>query len=107
MIEERGVLNVNISSFIGSLFSRSFKYRDRVAIMTDILKAVSDSPVGKKKTQIIQSANLNYTQANKYIKVLMVNGFIVFTDIETYKITSRGLRFLQTMEQQKILTRIL
>jgi len=100
-------LNINPVSFIGSFFLRAFKYRDRVAIMTDILKAVSDSPAGKKKTQIIQSANLNYTQANKYIKVLMINGFIVFTDMETYKITSKGLRFLQTVEQQKVITRLI
>jgi predicted transcriptional regulator len=100
------VYSINLSS-IASFFVRSFKYRDRITIMSDILKSVSNSPMGKKKTQIMQSANLNYTQANKYIKLLIINGFIVFTDMETYKITSKGLHFLQTAEQHKIRTRII
>lgn len=98
---------MNPLSFINALFSRSFKYRDRVTIISDILKSVSNSPTGKKKTQIMQSANLNYVQANRYIKLLVMNGFILITDMETYKITTKGLRFLQTIEQQKIRTRLM
>jgi len=101
------VYTINISSFISGFLARSFKYRDRTTIVTDILKSISNSPFGKKKTQIMQSANLNYTQANRYIKLLIMNGFILITDTETYKITTKGLRFLQTVEQQKIRTRLM
>ena len=108
LIEEEGkVYTINISSFISGFLARSFKYRDRTTIVTDILKSISNSPFGKKKTQIMQSANLNYTQANRYIKLLIMNGFILITDTETYKITTKGLRFLQTVEQQKIRTRLM
>ncbi len=92
-------------SLVNSFFAQ-FKYRDRITIMCDILKSVSDKPEGKKKTQIMQSAHLNYHQLNKYLKILIMNGFLILTDSETYKITDRGLSFLYNFESQKIRMRL-
>ena len=85
-----------------SIVSRTFKYRDRIAIIGDILKTVKHSREGRKKTQIMQSANLNYIQTKKYINYLMDRGFLVVTERETYVITREGTRFLQLVEVQRI-----
>lgn len=85
-----------------SQFSHAFKYRDRMTIMSDILKAVKDSRKGRRKTQIMQSANLNYIQTKKYLNYLLHHGFLVVTEKETYLITEKGSRFLGWIEVQKI-----
>lgn len=82
--------------------SHAFKYRDRVAIIGDILKTVKNSKEGRRKTQIMQSANLNYIQTKKYLNYLLSWGFLVVTERETYVITKEGSRFLQLVEVQRI-----
>lgn len=82
--------------------SPAFKYRDRVAIIGDILQTVKNSREGRRKTQIMQSANLNYIQMKKYLNYLLNCGFLVITERETYMITERGSRFLQLVEIQRI-----
>jgi predicted transcriptional regulator len=82
--------------------SHTFKYRDRVSIMSDILTAVKNSRKGRRKTQIMQSANLNYTQTKKYLDYLLTCGYIVVTEKETYAITNEGSLFLQLVDLQKI-----
>jgi len=79
---------------------RTFKYRDRIAIMSDILKSVRDSTKGRKQTQIMQSANLNYIQTKKYLNYLTNMGLIVYTERRTYLITEKGSKFLLLMEMQ-------
>ena len=85
-----------------SIVSHTFKYRDRIAIIGDILKTVKNSRGGRKKTQIMQSANLNYVQTKKYINYLIDCGFLVVTQREMYVITKEGTRFLQLVEVQRI-----
>ncbi len=80
----------------------SFKYRDRVAIIGDILRTVKETRSGRRKTQIMQSANLNYTQTMKYLGYLMGCGLITASDGETYIITSKGYEFLQLVEIQRL-----
>lgn len=80
---------------------RAFKYRDRLTIMSDILKSVKNSGEGRKKTQIMKSAHLNYVQTKKYLNYLNNCGFLVVTQRETYVITEKGSRFLQLVEIQK------
>ncbi len=82
--------------------SSVFKYRDRGTIINDILISVKNSGKGRKKTQIMQSANLNYLQMNKYLTYLMNCGFITVTEKQTYFITNKGAKFLQLVEFQKI-----
>ena len=74
-----------------------FKYRDRRTIIADILKAITKSKRGVRKTQIIQSANLNCSLLNKYLDLLFQNGFIL-VDGRVYKLTQRGMEFLENIE---------
>jgi len=76
----------------------TFEKRDRVTIFMDILKSTRDSRKGKKKTQIIQSANLSHYQANKYLHLLLVNGLLFVDGEDRYRVTDRGAHFVKTLE---------
>ena len=95
-----GLLWVNLSPF--SSFLNAFKYRDRTTIIGDILRSVRKSRDGRKKTQIMQSAKLNYVQTKKYLNYLLNYGFLVVTEKETYVITEKGSKFLQLLEIQQL-----
>ena len=54
---------------------------------------------GTLKTQIMYRANLSYTQLNDYLAFLLESNLVIQTYIaekEVYKITQKGLDFLQT-----------
>lgn len=98
---------MNVASF--PPFSRifnAFKYRDRTTIIDDILKSIRDSKDGKKKTQIMQSANLNCIQFDKYMRYLLKCGFISFTDKGRIDITVDGAKFLVFLEYRRTLSRV-
>jgi len=76
-----------------------FKYRDRYTIVADILKAIAKTNKGVRKTQIMQTANLNYDLLNKYLDCLMLNKFIL-VDGYVYKLTRRGMEFVQNIETE-------
>lgn len=80
----------------------AFKYRDRMTIIGDILKSLKNSRDGKTKTQIMQSANLNYIQLNRYLRYLLHYGFLKITEKGKIEITEDGARFLLFLEVQKI-----
>lgn len=80
----------------------AFKYRDRTTIVSDVLKTVKDSRRGMKKTQIMQSANLNYIQTKKYLNYMLNYGFLVVTERDVYVITEKGNRYLQLIEMYRI-----
>jgi len=82
--------------------SHAFKYRGRVTIIFDILRSVKNSRGGKRKTQIMQSANLNYAQTKKYLNYLTDCGFLMITDRQIYVITSKGSEFILLAQMQKI-----
>jgi predicted transcriptional regulator len=82
--------------------SHVFKYRDRTAIMVDILDTVRNSRGGKKKSRIMQSARLNHLQTEKYLNYLVEYGYLVGTNKKTYVITKDGSRFLQLIEMQNL-----
>lgn len=84
-----------------SLVSHVFKYRDRVTIIIDILNTVKNSGGGRRKTQIMQSANLNYMQMKRYLNYLTNRGLVLFTEKQTYTITNKGSKFLQFAKMQK------
>ena len=74
-----------------------FRKRDRATIIADILKSIKHNPQGRRKTNIMQSANLSFDQMNKYLDLLLRNGYII-ADGDMYKPTSRGLEFLESIE---------
>lgn len=75
-----------------------FKKRDRANIVADILKSVGSSFRGKRKTNIMQGANLSFDQANKYLEVLVNHGYVVLDGGYMYKLSTKGLKFLQNLE---------
>ena len=85
-----------------------FKYRDRISIISDILKTVTNSSgKGKRKTQIMQSANLKNDQVNKYLSFLLSNGYIKIERSElhggsVYRATSKGLNFMKLLEAENL-----
>lgn len=77
-----------------------FKKRDSATILADIIKSLVGSPKGKRKTNIMQSANLSYDMVNKYLDLLLRNGYVILDDGYMYKPTDRGLRFLRNLESE-------
>lgn len=76
----------------------TFRHRSRLTIFADILKTTKESREGKNKTDIMLSANLNSSQANKYLDLLLINGFLRLDTKDRYKITKKGLEFIRTLE---------
>ena len=82
-----------------------------MSIISDILKTVKySSRKGKRKTQIMQSANLNYDQVNKYLALLISNGYIAAERSEihrgaVYRATSKGLDFVRILEAENLMLR--
>jgi predicted transcriptional regulator len=77
----------------------AFKYRDRHSIIADMLKAVAKSSKGSKKSHIMQRANLNSEQINRYIDILLRNGFVII-DGYKYRLSTKGLRYLENIESE-------
>ncbi len=74
-----------------------FAKRDRVSIIVDILETLKNRHEGKRKTNIMQSANLSTDQVSKYLELLYLNGLIK-KDGNIYQVTRRGVEFLNTFE---------
>jgi predicted transcriptional regulator len=76
----------------------TFKYRDRATIIADILASLVEKPDGKRKTNIKQSANLSSDLLNKYIDLLLRNGYIMINNGDIYRLTQRGLKLWQNLD---------
>lgn len=84
---------------LGHLFpAYLFAKRDRVSICMDILETLKTKREGKRKTNIMQSANLSTDQVKKYLELLYING-LVKNDGGIYQVTRRGVEFLETIER--------
>ncbi len=79
--------------------SPSTRRRDKLFVIAELLGLARD---GIRKTQMMQRANLSYTQFSEYL------GFLLRIDLvkrveqdgrETYVITPKGLDFLQRYEE--------
>lgn len=72
-------------------------YRNRFAIIADILEAVSKNA---KKTQIMYKANLSYKVLQKYLMEITNATLIYYSPEENcYKLTVRGQEFIQVYKQ--------
>jgi predicted transcriptional regulator len=76
----------------------TFKYRDRATIIADILASLIGKPDGKRKTNIKQSANLSSDLLNKYLDLLLRNGYVMINNGEVYRLTQRGLKLWQNLD---------
>jgi len=71
------------------------KKRDKLYVISEILEIAKD---GTLKTQIMYRANLSFSQLNDYLKFMLKINFlkkIVENDKEIYRVTEKGLNFLQ------------
>jgi len=73
------------------------KYRSRIDIAALILEAANG---GAAKTKIMYKAFLSYAQLKEYLNKLIENGLIEHNKEERiFRITEKGLRFLQLYNQ--------
>ena len=70
--------------------------RSDIEIIADMLKVGEN---GAGKTEIMYSANMSYSQIQKYLGYLVAHGFIdkikMGNPSVTYQVTENGLRLLQ------------
>ena len=76
--------------------------RSDIEIMADMLKVGEN---GAGKTEIMYSANMSYSQIQKYLGYLMAQGFIdrmkMGNPSVTYQVTDSGLKFLKLISSIK------
>jgi predicted transcriptional regulator len=72
-------------------------YRDRLAIIADILEAASKNA---KKTQIMYQANLSYNVLQKYLSEITSSSLIHYSaEQQCYRLTERGQNFMELYKQ--------
>ena len=73
--------------------------RSNVEIMADMLRVGEN---GAGKTEIMYSANMSYSQIQKYLGFLLSHGFINKVDVGnpvvTYHVTEKGLGLLRNID---------
>ena len=73
------------------------KYRSRTDITALILEAANG---GVAKTKIMYKAFLSYAQLKEYLDMLLKNSLLEYNEKkQIFKITEKGLRFLQLYNQ--------
>jgi predicted transcriptional regulator len=104
--------NLSFSCIFGRIFHSGFRYRDRTAIIGDIVDSVSGDPRGKTKTGIMRGANLSLDQTNKYIDLLVVCDVLKAVEplksqeTARYKLTEAGFRFARDLEMWRNILRM-
>jgi len=73
--------------------------RSNVEIIADMLRVGEN---GAGKTEIMYSANMSYSQIQKYLGFLLSHGFIhkvkVGNPVVTYQVTDKGLGLLRNID---------
>ena len=73
--------------------------RSNIEIIADMLRVGEN---GAGKTEIMYSANMSYSQIQKYLGFLMSHGFITKMKIGnpsvTYQVTNSGLKVLKSID---------
>ena len=73
--------------------------RSNIEIIADMLR-VGESGAGK--TEIMYSANMSYSQIQKYLDYLVSQGFITKVDMDNtmiaYQVTESGLKLLKAID---------
>jgi predicted transcriptional regulator len=73
--------------------------RSNIQIIRDMLRVGEN---GAGKTEIMYSANMSYSQIQKYLSFLIVHGFIdkveVGNPVVNYRITEKGLSLVKSID---------
>jgi predicted transcriptional regulator len=80
-----------------------FKRRDSLTISIAILKAAK---YGVRKTQLLSSASLSFTQFTTYAEMLEARGFLRRFD-SSYQTTRMGLELIKEVESSSLIRSIL
>jgi predicted transcriptional regulator len=81
----------------------SMKKRDRINIIRLILEVSNEADYAKKTTKIMYKALLNHPQLKEYWTVLTESDLLSYdVDTHTFKITEKGLKFLNAYSRQVI-----
>ncbi len=84
---------------MGSGMVRVSRRRSNIEIIADMLRVGEN---GAGKTEIMYSANMSYTQIQKYLGFLLSHGFIdrieIGNPVVTYQVTKKGLGLLKNIE---------
>ena len=83
------------------LESNSRRRRDRLYIIADILSIAKSESL---KTQIMYKANLSFAQLNEYLSFLLELKLLTNTvqsNRKIYRVTPKGVRFLQNYAKAK------
>jgi predicted transcriptional regulator len=78
---------------------RPFKRRDSLAISIAILKAAKR---GMRKTQLLSSVSLSYSQFVRYSGLLEAQGFLRKCD-SSYQTTKAGLELIHEVESSSLM----
>jgi len=81
--------------------------RGRFEIIGEILTLTADGTDGAVKTSIVYRANLNFNIANRYLNLLLQEGMVRVVGGSTvkYRITERGVKFLDMYKNLKGMTK--
>jgi predicted transcriptional regulator len=75
-------------------------YRSRQELFASVLRSAAKHPEGIIFTRMMYESLLSYTQLSKILKDILNAGMLANEpDITKYKITSKGLRFLELIEK--------
>lgn len=78
---------------------RVSRRRSNIEIIADMLRVGEN---GAGKTEIMYSANMSYTQIQKYLGFLLSHGFIdkieIGNPVVTYQVTEKGLGLLRNID---------
>ena len=73
--------------------------RSNIEIIGDMLRVGAN---GAGKTEIMYSANMSYSQLQKYLSLLISQGFVdrleVGNPVVTYRVTERGSTLLRSID---------
>ncbi len=76
--------------------------RSNIEIIGDMLRIGANGTNGAGKTEIMYSANMSYSQLQKYLSMLINQGFVdrleVGNPMVTYRVTERGSTLLRSID---------
>jgi predicted transcriptional regulator len=82
------------------IVSGRMKKRDRINIIRLILEVSNEANYARKTTKIMYKVLLNHPQLKEYWTVLTESDLLSYdVDTQTFKITEKGLKFLNTYSE--------
>jgi predicted transcriptional regulator len=97
-------MNIGLKSEVAVGIGKKQKHvtgqrRSNIEIIADMLRVGEN---GAGKTEIMYTANMSYSQIQKYLKYLVAQGFISKVNVDdtmvAYQVTDSGLKLLKTID---------